>query len=161
MTICNYYLITLFYFVDCSCMYKILSKLQVLSFMFTSNCRRCPLAQKLTNFVLNVSKSCTLCPLNLTQLDFFLLSFVICLAHESIFVISPFQRLFCKEILFKDYCVPNLYYIYLYMLVPPIITQPPPPYHHLSPLTPTTIQNPSLKPQATTQFLFFLLLLFT
>ncbi|KAJ0811345.1 hypothetical protein HanPSC8_Chr17g0749681 [Helianthus annuus] len=27
--------------------------------MFTSNCRRCPLAQKLTSYVLNVSKSCT------------------------------------------------------------------------------------------------------
>ncbi|MFS7969826.1 hypothetical protein Hanom_Chr09g00813731 [Helianthus anomalus] len=35
-------------------------KLQVLSFMFTPNCRRCPLAQKLTSYVLNVSKSCTL-----------------------------------------------------------------------------------------------------
>ncbi|MFS7984256.1 hypothetical protein Hanom_Chr11g00984371 [Helianthus anomalus] len=46
------------------------SKLQVLSFMFTSNCRRCPLAQKLTGFVLNVLKSCTLCPLDQTQLDF-------------------------------------------------------------------------------------------
>ncbi|MFS7919939.1 hypothetical protein Hanom_Chr03g00218531 [Helianthus anomalus] len=48
--------------------YKSMSKLQVLSFMFTSNCRRCPLAQKLTSFVLNVPKSCTLCPLSLTQL---------------------------------------------------------------------------------------------
>ncbi|MFS7971972.1 hypothetical protein Hanom_Chr09g00839131 [Helianthus anomalus] len=38
--------------------------------MFTSNCRRCPLAQKLTGFVLNVSKSYTLCPLGQTQLDF-------------------------------------------------------------------------------------------
>ncbi|MFS7972701.1 hypothetical protein Hanom_Chr09g00847871 [Helianthus anomalus] len=46
------------------------SKLQVLSFMFTSNCRRYPLAQKLTSYVLNVSKSCTLCPLGQTQLDF-------------------------------------------------------------------------------------------
>ncbi|MFS7914865.1 hypothetical protein Hanom_Chr02g00158601 [Helianthus anomalus] len=42
------------------------SKLQVLSFMFTPNCWRCPLAQKLTSFVLNVSKSCTLCPLGQT-----------------------------------------------------------------------------------------------
>ncbi|MFS8015230.1 hypothetical protein Hanom_Chr15g01353901 [Helianthus anomalus] len=48
-----------------------LSKLQVLSFMFVSNCRRCPLPLNLTSFVLNVSKSCTLCPLALTQLDFF------------------------------------------------------------------------------------------
>ncbi|MFS7930276.1 hypothetical protein Hanom_Chr04g00342331 [Helianthus anomalus] len=46
------------------------SKLQVLSFMFTPNCRRCPLAQKLTSFVLNVPKSCTLYPLGQTQLDF-------------------------------------------------------------------------------------------
>ncbi|MFS7914864.1 hypothetical protein Hanom_Chr02g00158591 [Helianthus anomalus] len=47
------------------------SKLQVLSFMFTPNYIRCPLAQKLTSFVLNVSESCTLCPLSQTQLDFF------------------------------------------------------------------------------------------
>ncbi|MFS8003000.1 hypothetical protein Hanom_Chr13g01208731 [Helianthus anomalus] len=46
------------------------SKLQVLSFMFTSNCRRCPLAQNLTSSVLNVPKSCTLCPLDQTQLNF-------------------------------------------------------------------------------------------
>ncbi|MFS7963835.1 hypothetical protein Hanom_Chr08g00742981 [Helianthus anomalus] len=46
------------------------SKLQVLSFTFTPNCRRCPLAQKLTSFVLNVLKSCTLCPLGQTQLKF-------------------------------------------------------------------------------------------
>ncbi|KAF5791996.1 hypothetical protein HanXRQr2_Chr09g0401061 [Helianthus annuus] len=38
--------------------------------MFTPNCRRCLLAQKLTSFVLNVSKSYTLCPLGQTQLDF-------------------------------------------------------------------------------------------
>ncbi|MFS7909658.1 hypothetical protein Hanom_Chr02g00097201 [Helianthus anomalus] len=42
--------------------------------MFTPNCRRCPLAQKLTSFVLNVSKSYTLCPLGQTQLDFFVKS---------------------------------------------------------------------------------------
>ncbi|MFS7963960.1 hypothetical protein Hanom_Chr08g00744451 [Helianthus anomalus] len=42
----------------------------ILSFMFTSNCRRCPLAQKLTGFVLYVSKSCMFCPLSLTQSDF-------------------------------------------------------------------------------------------
>ncbi|MFS8012665.1 hypothetical protein Hanom_Chr14g01323511 [Helianthus anomalus] len=48
-----------------------LSKLQVLSFMFTPNCRRCPLAQKLTSFVLNVSISCTLCHLSPTLLIFF------------------------------------------------------------------------------------------
>ncbi|MFS7911959.1 hypothetical protein Hanom_Chr02g00124151 [Helianthus anomalus] len=47
-----------------------LSKLQVLSFVFTSNCRRCPLPLKLIGFVLNVSKSCTLCPLSLTKFIF-------------------------------------------------------------------------------------------
>ncbi|MFS7899594.1 hypothetical protein Hanom_Chr00s086375g01796891 [Helianthus anomalus] len=47
-----------------------MSKLRVLSFMFTPFCRRCPLAQKLKNFVINVSKSCTLCPLGQNQLDF-------------------------------------------------------------------------------------------
>ncbi|MFS7900479.1 hypothetical protein Hanom_Chr13g01189151 [Helianthus anomalus] len=31
---------------------------------------QCPLPLNLTSFVLNVSKSCTLCPLALTQLDF-------------------------------------------------------------------------------------------
>ncbi|MFS7894607.1 hypothetical protein Hanom_Chr03g00262071 [Helianthus anomalus] len=41
------------------------SKLQVLSFMFVSNCRRCLLPLNLTSFVFNVSKSCTLCPLAL------------------------------------------------------------------------------------------------
>ncbi|MFS7908304.1 hypothetical protein Hanom_Chr01g00081591 [Helianthus anomalus] len=50
---------------------NIKSKLQVLSFMFVSNCRRCPLPLKLMSFVLNVSKSCTLCPLALTWLIFF------------------------------------------------------------------------------------------
>ncbi|MFS7912671.1 hypothetical protein Hanom_Chr02g00132661 [Helianthus anomalus] len=38
--------------------------------MFTSNFRRCPFGQKLTGAVLYVSKSCTLCPLGQTQLDF-------------------------------------------------------------------------------------------
>ncbi|MFS7942208.1 hypothetical protein Hanom_Chr06g00485581 [Helianthus anomalus] len=47
------------------------SKLQVLSFMFTPNCRRCPLFQKFTGGVLNLLKSCTLCPLGQTQLEFF------------------------------------------------------------------------------------------
>ncbi|KAF5794344.1 hypothetical protein HanXRQr2_Chr08g0327051 [Helianthus annuus] len=50
------------------------SKLQVLSFMFTSNFRRCPLGQNLTGGVLYVSKSCTFCPLGQTQLDFFVKS---------------------------------------------------------------------------------------
>ncbi|MFS8020248.1 hypothetical protein Hanom_Chr15g01413311 [Helianthus anomalus] len=35
--------------------------------MFVSNCRRCPLPVNLTGFVLNVSKSCMLCPLVVTQ----------------------------------------------------------------------------------------------
>ncbi|KAJ0531258.1 hypothetical protein HanRHA438_Chr10g0471341 [Helianthus annuus] len=48
-----------------------MSKLQVLSFMFTSNFRRCPFGQKLTGAVLYLSKSYTLCPLGQTQLDFF------------------------------------------------------------------------------------------
>ncbi|MFS7919479.1 hypothetical protein Hanom_Chr03g00213121 [Helianthus anomalus] len=47
-----------------------LSKLQVLSFMFTSNFRRCPLAQKLTGGVLYVAKSCKFCPFSQTRLDF-------------------------------------------------------------------------------------------
>ncbi|MFS8005979.1 hypothetical protein Hanom_Chr13g01243821 [Helianthus anomalus] len=55
----------------CILLVLILSKLQVLSFMFTPNCRRCPLSLKLTGFVLNVSKSCTMCPLSLTQFIFF------------------------------------------------------------------------------------------
>ncbi|MFS8027854.1 hypothetical protein Hanom_Chr16g01503671 [Helianthus anomalus] len=46
-----------------------MSKLQVLSFMFTSNCRRCPLGQKFTSGVLNLAKSCTLCPLGQTWLE--------------------------------------------------------------------------------------------
>ncbi|MFS8021629.1 hypothetical protein Hanom_Chr16g01429671 [Helianthus anomalus] len=42
--------------------------LQVLSFIYVSNCRRCPLSLKLTSFILNVLKSYMLCPLALTQL---------------------------------------------------------------------------------------------
>ncbi|MFS7921931.1 hypothetical protein Hanom_Chr03g00242701 [Helianthus anomalus] len=38
--------------------------------MFTSNCRRCPLPLKFMSFVSNVSKSCTVCPLSLTQFIF-------------------------------------------------------------------------------------------
>ncbi|MFS7960114.1 hypothetical protein Hanom_Chr08g00699131 [Helianthus anomalus] len=47
-----------------------MSKLQVLSFMFVPNFRRCPLPLKLMSFVLNVSKSFTLCPFGQTQLIF-------------------------------------------------------------------------------------------
>ncbi|KAJ0469172.1 hypothetical protein HanIR_Chr14g0705021 [Helianthus annuus] len=39
------------------------SKLQVLSFMFVLNYMRCHLPLNLMSFVLNVSKSCTLCSL--------------------------------------------------------------------------------------------------
>ncbi|MFS7936482.1 hypothetical protein Hanom_Chr05g00416081 [Helianthus anomalus] len=39
--------------------------------MFVPNCRQCPLPLNLTSYVLNVSKSCTLCPLALTQSGFF------------------------------------------------------------------------------------------
>ncbi|MFS7958572.1 hypothetical protein Hanom_Chr07g00680211 [Helianthus anomalus] len=46
------------------------SKLQVLSFMLIPNFKRCPLALKLTSFVLNVLKSCTLHPSALTRLNF-------------------------------------------------------------------------------------------
>ncbi|MFS7924424.1 hypothetical protein Hanom_Chr03g00272391 [Helianthus anomalus] len=38
--------------------------------MFVPNFRRCPLPLKLMSFVLNVSKSCMLCPFGLTQLNF-------------------------------------------------------------------------------------------
>ncbi|MFS7954811.1 hypothetical protein Hanom_Chr07g00635031 [Helianthus anomalus] len=50
--------------------YKTMSKLQVLSFMFILNCRWCPLPLKLIGFVLYVSKSYTLCPLGPTQFKF-------------------------------------------------------------------------------------------
>ncbi|MFS7970713.1 hypothetical protein Hanom_Chr09g00824151 [Helianthus anomalus] len=49
--------------------YLIKSKLQVLSFMLTSNCRRCPFGQKFTGGVLKLSKSCTFCPLGQTWLE--------------------------------------------------------------------------------------------
>ncbi|MFS7915949.1 hypothetical protein Hanom_Chr02g00171381 [Helianthus anomalus] len=52
---------------------RIKSKLQVLSFMFVSNFRCCPLPLKLTS-VLNVPKSCKLYPLDQTQLIFFVKS---------------------------------------------------------------------------------------
>ncbi|MFS7909062.1 hypothetical protein Hanom_Chr01g00090401 [Helianthus anomalus] len=38
--------------------------------MFDPNFRRCPLPLKLMSFVLNVSNSCTLCPLEQNQLEF-------------------------------------------------------------------------------------------
>ncbi|MFS8023459.1 hypothetical protein Hanom_Chr16g01451701 [Helianthus anomalus] len=55
-----------------------MSKLQVLSFMFVPNFRRCPLPLKLTSFVLNVSKFCMLCPLGQTQLIFVKVGHVSC-----------------------------------------------------------------------------------
>ncbi|MFS8023337.1 hypothetical protein Hanom_Chr16g01450291 [Helianthus anomalus] len=48
-----------------------MSELQVLSFIYIPIYRWCPLSLKLTSFVLIVSKSCTVCPLTLTQLNFF------------------------------------------------------------------------------------------
>ncbi|MFS7941215.1 hypothetical protein Hanom_Chr05g00473581 [Helianthus anomalus] len=66
-----------------------MSKLQVLSFMFVPNFRRCPLPLKLMSFVLNVSKSYTLYPLGQTQLIFFLLKLVMCKACEGTFLFSP------------------------------------------------------------------------
>ncbi|MFS7953329.1 putative GDP dissociation inhibitor, FAD/NAD(P)-binding domain superfamily [Helianthus anomalus] len=49
---------------------ELLHKLQVLSFMFVPNCRWCPLRLNLTSFVSNITKSCTLGPLALTQSKF-------------------------------------------------------------------------------------------
>ncbi|KAJ0521668.1 hypothetical protein HanRHA438_Chr10g0451591 [Helianthus annuus] len=57
----------IYHFSTHSCWIK-LSKLQVLSFMFVSDFRRCPLPLKLMSFVLNVLKSYTLCPLAITLL---------------------------------------------------------------------------------------------
>ncbi|MFS7899209.1 hypothetical protein Hanom_Chr00s048268g01778351 [Helianthus anomalus] len=45
-------------------------KLQVLSFMFTPNCRRCLFFSKVSGGVLNLPKSYVLCHLGQTQLDF-------------------------------------------------------------------------------------------
>ncbi|MFS7928930.1 hypothetical protein Hanom_Chr04g00326561 [Helianthus anomalus] len=74
--------------------------------MFVPNFRRCPLPLKLMTFVLNVSKSCTLCPLRQTHLIFFLLNLIMCLAHEGIIIISSHQGPLCiKELVFRDYCV--------------------------------------------------------
>ncbi|MFS7981659.1 hypothetical protein Hanom_Chr10g00953551 [Helianthus anomalus] len=56
--------------------YKYMSEFQILFLIFIPNFRRCPLSLKLMSFVLNVLKSCTLCPLSLTQLDFFLLNWI-------------------------------------------------------------------------------------
>ncbi|MFS8009044.1 hypothetical protein Hanom_Chr14g01279941 [Helianthus anomalus] len=47
-----------------------MSKLQVLFFKFTPNCRHYPFGQKFTCGVLNLSKSCTLCHLGQTHLEF-------------------------------------------------------------------------------------------
>ncbi|MFS7939192.1 hypothetical protein Hanom_Chr05g00448811 [Helianthus anomalus] len=54
----------------CFNVFYFLSKLQVLSFICTPFFKQCPLAQNLTSYVLNVSKSCTICPLCLTYLIF-------------------------------------------------------------------------------------------
>ncbi|MFS8029168.1 hypothetical protein Hanom_Chr16g01519171 [Helianthus anomalus] len=60
--------------------------------MFLPNWRRCPLPLNLTNFLLNVSKSSTLCSLALTQSDF-LLNMIMCLANEGILVILSLHGL--------------------------------------------------------------------
>ncbi|MFS7992341.1 hypothetical protein Hanom_Chr12g01081141 [Helianthus anomalus] len=70
--------------------------------MFTPNCRHCPLFQKFTGGVLNLPKSCMLCPLGQTQLEF-----LVCPSHEDTLVISYFQGLFCKILLFMDHFVSN------------------------------------------------------
>ncbi|MFS7993327.1 hypothetical protein Hanom_Chr12g01092761 [Helianthus anomalus] len=43
--------------------------------MFVPNYKRCLLPLNMTNFVLNVSKSCTLCPLALIQSYFFFVKY--------------------------------------------------------------------------------------
>ncbi|MFS7967683.1 hypothetical protein Hanom_Chr09g00788641 [Helianthus anomalus] len=63
--------------------------------MFVPNFKRCPLPLKLISFVLNVLKSCTLCPLGLTQLILSVKK-VMCKAHEGIFDILSFEGLGCK-----------------------------------------------------------------
>ncbi|MFS7940448.1 hypothetical protein Hanom_Chr05g00464541 [Helianthus anomalus] len=55
--------------------------------MFTSNCRCCPFGQKFTGGVLNLSKSCTFCPLGQTWLEISIKT-VMCNAHEGKMVIS-------------------------------------------------------------------------
>ncbi|MFS8019418.1 hypothetical protein Hanom_Chr15g01403551 [Helianthus anomalus] len=68
--------------------------------MFVPNFKRCLLPLKLMSFVLNVSKSCTLCPLRQTQLNFFVKSSHVpytCVAHEGIVVISSHQGPLCKR----------------------------------------------------------------
>ncbi|MFS7963458.1 hypothetical protein Hanom_Chr08g00738301 [Helianthus anomalus] len=47
-------------------LYYYKSKLQVFSFMFTSNCRRCTFSQKFTGGVLNLPKSYMFCHLDQT-----------------------------------------------------------------------------------------------
>ncbi|MFS8022242.1 hypothetical protein Hanom_Chr16g01437141 [Helianthus anomalus] len=56
--------------------------------MFVPNFRRCPLPLKLMSFVLNVSKSCTLCLLGQTQLIFFVKTDHV--QDEGIFEILPY-----------------------------------------------------------------------
>ncbi|MFS7930595.1 hypothetical protein Hanom_Chr04g00346111 [Helianthus anomalus] len=60
--------------------------------MFIPNCMWCPLPLNLTSFVLNVSKSCTLCPLAPTQSDFFI-------KYDHVYVFLSFKiiGLLCRE----------------------------------------------------------------
>ncbi|MFS7968026.1 hypothetical protein Hanom_Chr09g00792741 [Helianthus anomalus] len=58
--------------------------------MFVPNYRRCLLPLILMSFVLDISKSCTLCPLTLTQSDFFVkYGHVPCTLGYSCHFISP------------------------------------------------------------------------
>ncbi|MFS8009375.1 hypothetical protein Hanom_Chr14g01283981 [Helianthus anomalus] len=46
------------------------NELQILSFIYIPNFRRCPLSLKLTSFYLLFQKSCTVCPFALIKLIF-------------------------------------------------------------------------------------------
>ncbi|MFS7987715.1 hypothetical protein Hanom_Chr11g01026161 [Helianthus anomalus] len=69
--------------------------------MFTPFCRRCPLAQKLTNFVLKILKSYTYYPLGQAQLDFLVNSDY----TNGILVFLPISLILIKNntIYFKNY----------------------------------------------------------
>ncbi|MFS7987717.1 hypothetical protein Hanom_Chr11g01026181 [Helianthus anomalus] len=80
--------------------------------MFTPFCRRCPLTQKLTSFVLNVPKSCTFYPLGQTQLSFLVKPYytkVMCKAHEGNLVLLAFYFKFIFYIDHKTTLFPNTF----------------------------------------------------
>ncbi|MFS8006422.1 hypothetical protein Hanom_Chr14g01249001 [Helianthus anomalus] len=72
--------------------------------MYVPNCRRCPLTSKLTGFVLNISKSCTLCPLTLTQSE-------ILVKYGCVWQIRAFlsfylsRDYYVKQDILRGYCV--------------------------------------------------------